>query len=64
VGHPGDEVIPIGIEEDLSLVLETPERLGMNDSIPISLVGRSELVRILVLLPTSGLVSFGCRWSE
>jgi hypothetical protein len=64
VGHPRDEVIPIGIEEDLSLVLETPERLGMNYSIPISLVGRPELVRILMLLPTFGLVGFGCRRSE
>jgi hypothetical protein len=56
VSHPRDEVIAIRVEEDLGLVLESSERLGVNDPATISLESGAELVVIFVLAPTLRLV--------
>src|SRR3972149_1867148 len=45
VGEPGDKVVPIGIDEHLGLVLETTERLGVEDAIPVALEGGSVVIR-------------------
>ena len=42
-----DEVVALRIEEDLGLVLQPPERLGVDDPIPVALEGGPVLVRLL-----------------
>ena len=54
--HSGDKMVAVGVEENLSFVLQTSEGLAVNDSIPVSFVGRSKLVGILVLRSTLRLV--------
>ena len=65
-GRPGDlgdlervrqanaVVVPLRREEHLGLVLEAPERLGVDDPVAVALVGRSERVRRLVAFPALG----------
>ena len=47
VGQARDEVVALGVEEDLRLVLEAAERLGMEDAIPVAFEGRAKRVRLL-----------------
>src|SRR5262249_6730519 len=49
-------VVVRGIDEDLGLVLETPERLGVNDAIPVSLERRAQAARLVGVLPAARLV--------
>jgi hypothetical protein len=52
-------VVSIGVEEDLRLVLEAPEGLGVNHSVPIPFERCPELVVILGLAPAPALVGLG-----
>ena len=47
VRQAGDVVVALRIEEDLRLVLEAPEGLGVDDPIAIPLEGGSERIRLL-----------------
>src|SRR4029077_9744509 len=47
VGETGDVVVAFGVEEDLRLVLEATERLGMNDPVPVPLERGSEWIGLL-----------------
>jgi hypothetical protein len=42
-----DVVVALGVQEDLGLVLQPPERLGVDDPIPIPLEGRPEGIQFL-----------------
>ena len=46
-----DEVVALRVEEDLGLVLQPPERLGVDDPVPVALERGAELVRLLGPLP-------------
>ena len=53
------EVVTVGIEEHLGLVLQTAEGLGMDDPVTIPFEGGAELVWLLLHGPASGLVGLG-----
>ena len=44
VGEPGDEVVAVGVQEDLRLVLEPAERLGVQDPVAVALERRPQRV--------------------
>ena len=48
-------VVALGGHEHLGLVLEPPERLGMDDAVAVALERRAERVRLLVPVPALGL---------
>ena len=47
MGQAGDEVVALGVEEDLRLVLQAAEGLGMDDPVPVALEGGPIRVRLL-----------------
>jgi hypothetical protein len=47
MGKPSDEVIAVRMQEDLGLVLQAAEGLGVDDPVPIALEGGAEGVRRL-----------------
>src|SRR5690606_16284495 len=59
VGHAGDDVVTVGTEEHLGLVLETAEGLGMDDPVTVPFEGGAELVWLLLHGPASGPVGLG-----
>ena len=44
VGQARDEVVALGVDEDLGLVLQPAERLRVEDAIAVALEGGAELV--------------------
>ena len=58
------EVVALRIEEDLGLVLQPPERLRMDDPIPIALEGGAVLVRLLRALSSATRRRSRCRGTE
>ena len=48
-----DEVVALGVDEDLRLVLQAAERLGVEDPVTVTLEGGPELVRWLGLDPAT-----------
>jgi hypothetical protein len=44
----GDVVVALGVEEDLRLVLEAAEGLGMDDPIPVPLEGGAKWIRLFL----------------
>ena len=46
VGQARDVVVAIGIDEDLRLVLQPSERLGVDDPIAVTLEGRAQRIRL------------------
>jgi hypothetical protein len=46
---PRAQVIPLVADENLRLVLQTPERVGMNDTVAVALEGRAQRVLRLVV---------------
>ena len=47
VGEPRDVVVALGVQEHLGLVLQAPERLRVDDPIPIPLEHRAEGIQLL-----------------
>ena len=47
VGQARDEVVALGVEEDLRLVLQPAERLGVDDPVAVALERGAELVGLL-----------------
>ena len=45
--EPGAVVVALGGDEDLGLVLETAERLAVDDAVAVALVGRAERAGLL-----------------
>src|SRR5215208_922711 len=50
MGHAGPVVVARGIDEDLRLPLEPPERLRMEDSVAVALERRSQATLLLFVL--------------
>ncbi|GEM_PF-1956321 len=44
-------MVALGVEEDLGLVLEPPEGLGVDDAVAVALVDRPKLVGLLLNFP-------------
>jgi hypothetical protein len=59
VGEADAVVVPLGGDEHLGLVLQPAERLGMDDPVPVSLEGGSQIVRWLLALPALGFTAEG-----
>jgi hypothetical protein len=64
VGEAGDVVIVLGVDEDLSLVLEAAEGLRMQNAIPVAFKGRPVRIRVLRGLPTLRLGGAGSDGGE
>ncbi len=47
-------MVALGVDEDLRLVLEPPERLGVEDPVAVSLEGSAPLIGLFRRLPASG----------
>jgi len=60
VGQPVPVVITLVVDEDLGLVLESAEGLGMDDPIAVALEGRAVLMLGLFRDPTQGLGALDC----
>ena len=54
VGEPGDEVVAVGVQEDLRLVLEPAEGLGVQDPVAVALERRPERVLRFGPRPAAG----------
>src|SRR5438874_3956596 len=54
--EPGAVVVAAGVDEDLGLVLETAERLGVHDPVAVALEGRSQPTIVLGVDATTRLV--------
>ena len=59
VGQPGDEVVAVGVQEHLRLVLEPAERLGVQDPVAVALERRPQRVLRLGRGPPPGLPPTG-----
>ncbi len=59
VSQAGSVVVSRGRKEDLSLVLQTPERLAMDDTVPIVLKGRADIILRLWVESPPGLAAQG-----
>ena len=46
VGHPRDHVVRVGMHEDLRLVLQPPERPGVDQPIAVHLERESQRIRL------------------
>ena len=55
VGHPGPVVVPLRLEEDLRLVLQAAEGLGIDDPVHIPLEGGADVALLLRPGPPSAL---------
>ena len=55
VGHPRAVVVALGVDEDLRLPLQPPERLRVDDAVAIALELGANLARILGKLAPTGL---------
>ena len=64
VGQARDVMVALGIEEDLCLVLQSAERLRVDDPIPISLECRPKLVGLLGARAAAGPCRSAGRWAE
>ena len=64
VGQPGDEVVAVGVEEDLRLVLQPAERLGVQDPVAVALERRPQGVLGLGPHPAPGGRRAGRRGRE
>ena len=56
VRQPGADMVALGRDEDLRLVLEAPERLAVDDAVAVALEGRAQAAIGLVGEPSPGLV--------
>ena len=64
VGHSRAVVVPVGVDEDLRLPLEPPERLGVDDAIAVALEGRPDTAFLLGHGPTARLEGANGVWGE
>jgi hypothetical protein len=64
MGQAGDEVVSLGVEEDLCLVLEPAEGLGMVDAVAIALERRADGVRSFLDRATTTVRGAGRAGSE
>ena len=55
VGHPGAVVVALGVDEDLRLPLQPPERLRVHEAVAVALERRPDAARLLGLGPAAGL---------
>ena len=46
MGKPGSIMISLRSQKDLGLVLHTPERFGMEDSVTVPLIDRPQIARL------------------
>ena len=53
MGQPGPVVVPFGCQKDLGLMLHPPERLAVDDPVPVSLIDRADIIGRL--LPVAAL---------
>ena len=56
VGHPGAVVVAGGVDEDLRLALQAPERLGVDDPVAVALEGRAHVGLLFGPEPAARLV--------
>jgi hypothetical protein len=56
VGEPGAEEVALMVDENLGLVLKSPEGGGMNDTVPIALVFAAAARRRLALAAAAGML--------
>ena len=56
VGHPGAVVVPLRLEEDLSLVLETAKRLTVHNAVDVPLKAGADGTLLFLALPAPTLV--------
>src|SRR5215210_7651935 len=63
VGEPGPVVVALRRDEDLRLVLQPPERLRVDDAVPVALERRA-VVGIRLRLLAHGRVRAGCERRE
>ena len=61
VGHASPVVVAVGIDEDLRLSLQSPERLRVNDAVAVALELRAYLAWLLRKLPPPGLERSDCE---
>ena len=55
VGHPRPVMVTFGVDEDLRLPLQAPERLRVDDAVPVALERRPHATRLLRKLPAARL---------
>ncbi len=60
VSHPGSQVVPYVIDEDLSLVHQPAEGRTMDDAVPVPLEAGSPGVGLLIEFPAEGIRGQGC----
>ena len=56
VGHPGAVVVPLGLEEDLGLVLEAAKRLAVHNAVDVPLKAGTDGALLFLALPAPTLV--------
>ena len=64
VGQARDEMVVLGVEEDLGLVLEPAEGLGVDDPIAVTLEGGPKWVGVLGTGSSARIGRPGGRWGE
>jgi hypothetical protein len=60
VGQAGAVVVALVLDEDLGLVLEPPERRGMDDPVPVALEARPEGALLLRMEPPAAFRGVRC----
>lgn len=59
MGQAGAIVVAPGRQKDLRLMLQTPERLAVQDPVPIPLIDRPDIAGRLISIPPPGISAQG-----